>query len=247
MKISNLSVDSRILKRKLFEITGFEEDWFSFSKHEPAWIGKYDPDYLQIRIDSKDLDIINYFEDHGFRFAEFKVYRRLATTYDQISSAMLYPYIAELVSDKHQLAKILKIAENSIFEDRFSMDHHFPHELSKQRNLSFIKRSFNNKGEFLLEYLNEQTGQLAGFQSGRFLNSEDVILHLNGIAPGLEVAKYRELFDHLLFNWLKFNKVKFIYAVSSGLNMKEMNLAFNRQGYSIESTSVVLRKIYRDD
>ncbi|MCX6304764.1 MAG: hypothetical protein NT040_07340 [Bacteroidetes bacterium] len=247
MKIAKLAVDSKILKRRLFEIIDFDNDWISFEKQEPELINSKDPHYIQIRIESKNLDIINYFEDHGFRFAEFKIYRRLSTNNDLISSAVLYPFSVRSVTEKKKLNDVLKIAATASFEDRFSMDHHFSEALSKERNLSFIKRSFNRDDEFLLEYFNQQNDRTVGFQTGKFISRSEVMLHLNGVSSDLDGMNYRELFDHLLYNWLKTNKIKFIYAVSSGLNMNEMNLAINRQGYTIESTSVILRKIYRND
>jgi hypothetical protein len=247
MKIVKLTVDSKILKRRLFEIIDFDDDWLSFESSERQFITSNDPHYLQIRIESKNLDIINFFEDQGFRFAEFKIYRKLSIDSDMISNAVLYPFSACAITEKKKLDEVLKIARTSSFEDRFTMDHHFPESLSKERNISFIRRSFTRENEFVLEYFNQQDGRTVGFQTGKFINRSEVLLHLNGVCKGLDEKNYRELFDNLLYNWIKSTQVKFVYAVSSGLNMNEMNLAFTRQGYMIESTSVILRKTYRND
>ncbi|MEI6681682.1 MAG: hypothetical protein WCO44_03590 [Bacteroidota bacterium] len=247
MKFNNLPIDSKILNRRLFELVGFTDDWLQFESKESDFIALKTPHYLQIKIDSKDLDLINFFEDHGFRFAEFKIYRKLDTTSDLISNAVLYPFSSGEVTDRKRFSEVLKIAESSTFEDRFTMDHHFSETASRERNLSFIKRSYQRKDEFLLEYFNQQNNRIAGFQTGKFITRSEVLLHLNGIEKGLDEQNYRERFDSLLYNWLKNMKVKFVHAVSSGLNMNEMNLALTRQGYTIESTSVILRKIYRND
>ena len=247
MKIRRLSIDSKILKRNIYELTDFEDEISEFTRFETSYRKNQDPYYVQICIDLNKLDIIHFFEDHGFRFIEMKIFKKLFLDDQLQNTASIYPYIAKEIAERSDLNKILKLFDKVVFEDRFTMDSQLDPELAILRNRAFIKKSFSSQDEFLLAFLNSVDQGFLGFQSGKFLNRDTVLLYLNGLNSQINENHFREISNSLLYNWLKIKKIRTVYALSSGVDLKELNLSFTREGYEIDSTKVILRKIYSCD
>jgi len=244
VEIKKLEIDSSVLNEEIFEIVDFQNSYKDFANRESKFINNKRPDYIQISINSIDINIIHYFENIGFRFIEFKIFRRLKLGDTIISSSYLYPFESKIISNKKDINKVIAICQNAMFDDRFSQDTHYPHEISLKRIIAFINKSFSKKDEFLLAYFNATTQEIIGFQTGRFFNINHVILYINSIILGLDSAKYREICDYLLLNWLKENKIQIIDAYSTGSNLSELNITIKNQGFEINSANVILRKLY---
>lgn len=247
MKIRRLSIDSKILKRNIYELIDFEGEISKFDQLEDSYRKNQAPYYIQICIDISKLDIIHFFEEHGFLFIELKILKKLILDDQLQNTSSTYPYVVKDTTEKSDLNKILLMMRNVMFEDRFSLDSQFDPELAILRNRAFIKKSFSSKDEFLLAFLNSVDQGFLGFQSGKFLNRDTVLLYLNGLNSQINENHFREISNSLLYNWLKIKKIKTVYALSSGVDLKELNLSFSREGYEIDSTKVILRKIYSSD
>jgi len=244
VKIKKLDVDSSVLKENIFEIIDFEKNYKDFVIKEPDFIKDKHPDYIQISIDSSKINLIHFFENLGFRFSEFKIFRSMKLDNILISKSYLYPFDCKIISNTKELKQVLSICLDSRFDDRYSNDDHYLHEISLKRINAFIKKSFQKKDEFLIAYFNSSTDEIIGFQTGKFISPNHVILYMNSIISGLDEIKYREICDHLLLNWLKQEKVNIIDAYSTGSNLSELNITVKNQGFEIHSANVVLRKLY---
>jgi hypothetical protein len=247
MKILRLSIDSKILKRNIYELIDFESEISKFTRFEDSYRNNQNPYYVQICIDVRELDTIHFFEEHGFRFIELKIFKTLILDDQLRNTRSIYPFIAKEITEKSDFSKILHLLNKVVFEDRFSLDNQFDPELAILRNRAFLKRSFSSQNEFLLAFLNSVDQAIIGFQSGKFLDKDTVLLYLNGLASGLNENHYREISDTLLYNWLKIKKIRNVHALSSGVDLKELNLSLTREGYIIDSNKVILRKIYSCD
>jgi len=242
MKLLKLHLDSSILNKRMFKLVDFEKDWIGYGSFEAKACEKYLPDYVQISINSLDTEIIHHFEGQGYRFSEFRINRKLNLQSNNISDSYLFPYSINQVANNNQLKTVLEIAKEVHFDDRFSSDYSMSEMTPIKRNLTFLKKSYQKKDEFLLFYSNQQSGKILGYQSGKFINEKEVLLFLTGLTVDFESKKYRGLFDLLFYKWLINNHVKHINAVSNGVNLTELNLAFQSQSYEIVSTEIVLRK-----
>ncbi len=242
MKLLELRLDSRIFRKRLFRIEDFDHDWSDYENFEYAVISGKQPDYLELFIKTDRTDIIHFFENHGFRFCEFKIIRQLHFPSSPYFQAHSFPYQTEVVTDQTHLRKVIVAASIIKFEDRFSQGLEIDKFLSTKRNLEFLRKSFRKKEEFLLMFSNSQTQQLMGFQSGRFTNRTDAELFLTGLTEEAMSMNFHEVFIHQVHIWLQEKGVRNVTAVSSSINLQEMNIAFRSNQYEIVETKIGLCK-----
>jgi hypothetical protein len=242
MRLLKQKIDSRLLKLSIFEIIDFEDEYQCFPEFEKTVIGKETPDIIQIKINSTDYRILRFFEDHGFRFSEFKIARSLNLNKTSGFFSNKYPFKCCLINTPLQLNTIIEFAKRKSFDDRFTNNYEIPNDLSLKRNIEFLKKSYKSNDENIIGILNQNNGTIISFQSFRVLNKNSILLYLDGFNPEFEYLK--DKFNSDFHKWFYENGFFIINAFSSGNNIEELNNSINEKGFIINSTFLILEKLY---
>ena len=97
------------------------------------------PKYIYCKLDSTNLSEIHQLEQLGYQFSEFRI-NSLFDTYDtSLSINTLYPYIADIITEKSHLNNAIEILLASKDDDRFSKDPMIGLSFSKDRIVSNLK------------------------------------------------------------------------------------------------------------
>jgi hypothetical protein len=146
--------------------------------------------------------------------------------------------------DDH-LAPAIAIMNQHKDDDRFSIDPLIPRGMAKKRLELYITEAFRNfPAEFILGLINQQTGELIAFKTGRYTTPSHVAYFYTFVKPGVDYKTFSQMLETGVLETLSHHKVTLVSAVSSGLNTRELNESLKDFGYTIDKTSILLRKIY---
>jgi len=243
MKLLKSKIDSALLKVSIYDLIDFENDYTKFNIFEKKVISKRMPDIVEIKIDTSEVEKIKFFEDQGFRFSEFKIFRILNLHEKSWSYTSKYPYNCIKVNSTEKLNEIIKIANYTQFDDRFSNNIQIPKSISLERNIKFLKKSYLKADESIICITNQNTKEIVCYQSFKRLNKNGILLFLDGTIPKYDYMK--ETFFFIYQNWFIEQEYFFIKSFSSGENIKDINSSLKVQGYNIDSTYVILEKKYK--
>ena len=245
MNYKLLEVESRLFGRNIIQLdetTEAEE----FAQQEQKLIIEKNPYYIQHQLDAGDLSGIHAFEEFGFRFIEFRIFRYLQQIDHSISSRYFFPFTVELVGNDIENKKaILAIAAQHSSDDRFTVDPLISNDLAKKRLELYITKSLNSfPKQFVYGLINQQSGELIGFRTGIFAEETLVKYFYYFMKPEYNDPKYTAMLETGVLEALVKRGVIRIEAVTSGLNVREMNDTSLLQSFVVEKTMVVLRKIF---
>jgi hypothetical protein len=245
MKITKLDIESGILGREVYQIEEIK-DGRSFLDLEVSIINEYKPFYIQCMFDAGDLSAIHSMEDAGFRFAEFRLKKLLdINAFQSVSELAYFPYYVTSFRDKVNFKKAQQILKTSSQDDRFSRDPAITDDLSQKRLQGYLKKSFDNEqSEFLYGLFNRNTDELLGFKTIEIKNENQVVIFQTAIDEELDIKKFNYMLDVLIISKLIENGFNNFYAITSGLNLMEMDLHLSTLKYKNISSSVILRKVY---
>ena len=140
---------------------------------------------------------------------------------------------------------ILAIAAQHSSDDRFTRDPLISNDLAKKRLELYITKSLNSHPkQFVYGLYNQQTDELIGFRTGIFAEPGLVKYFYYFMQKEYNDAKYISMLETGVLEALVARKVNRIEAVSSGLNVPEMNDSSLMQGFVVEKTMVLMRKIF---
>jgi hypothetical protein len=201
---------------------------------------------VQHQLDAGDLTGIHAFEDMGFRFIEFRIFRYLQHIDPSVSSKYFFPFTCELMGNNPANKKaILAIAAQHSSDDRFTRDPLISNDLAKKRLELYITKSLNSHPkQFVYGLYNQQTDELIGFRTGIFAEPGLVKYFYYFMQKEYNDAKYISMLETGVLEALVARKVNRIEAVSSGLNVPEMNDSSPMKGFVVEKTMVLMRKIF---
>lgn len=206
-------------------------------KEESPW-------YMNRLCDATDLKTIHAFEDLGFRFIEFRMFRFLRIENMQMGARSFFPY--EMVElGEEDIPRVFEIIRSYSSDDRFSRDPLVPVGVSLKRLELYLKKSITNyRSEFLYGLVNHHTGELAGFRNGEFTTRKTVRYFYSFMAPSHNSQSYSAMLEAAVIDALVKRGVSRVEAITSGLNVEEINEAFSSLGFKVEKTMVLLRKIF---
>ncbi len=243
IEYSVFKVESELFGRKVLEISDqtTPEEYIHGLKN---LIKEENPWYINRLCDATDLPTIHAFEDLGFRFVEFRMFRYLRIENMHLGAHSFFPYqIAEL-SDE-DIPKVIDIINSYISDDRFSRDPLVPAGISLRRLELYLKKSIANyRKEFIYGLVNHHTGELAGFRNGEFMTKNTVRYFYSFMAPSHNNQAYSSMLEAAVIDALVSRGVGRVEAITSGLNVQEINEAFSSLGFKVEKTMVLLRKIF---
>lgn len=224
------------------------ENWDSIEEivnHESELVTQFNPMYVYCAVDSSDIHSIQFLESHGYQFSEFRFRSWLSLTGSTESPNKSYPYEVRLLGDTGDLYICKEIVQTSAPDDRFFNDPCLNREAALHRVKMNLEKSFVGwPNEFILGLYNVQTGKMIGFRSGAFDSEKEVTFYLYGIRTGFDHVKYSELLDNLSIQFLMKRGVRIIHAISSGLNVDELNRLIKHHSFKIERTEVFMRKLF---
>lgn len=245
MRIKKLEIESNILGREVYQVEEIE-DGSSFTSEEPTIISKYHPFYIQCMIDAGDLATIHAMEDAGFRFVEFRLKKMLdVNSFQNIGEYSYFPYYVKTFRDEQNLKKAQQILKSSSPDDRFTRDPIIVDDLSQNRLQGYLQKSFDNSSsEFLYGLFNKNTDELLGFKTIEIINEDQVIFCQTAIKDDLDTKKFTHMLDSLIISQILESGIQSFYAITSGLNLMEMDLHLSVLKYKNVSSTVILRKVY---
>lgn len=245
MRITKLDIESNILGREVYQVEEIE-DGSSFTAEEATIISKYHPYYIQCMLDAGDLETIHAMEDAGFRFVEFRLKKMLdVNSFQSISEYSYYPYYVKRFRDEQNFRKAQQILKSSSPDDRFTRDPIIADDLSQNRLQGYLQKSYDNSSsEFLYGLFNKNTEELLGFKTIEIKNGDQVIFCQTAIKEELDTKKFTHMLDSMVISQLLESGILSFYAITSGLNLMEMDLHLSVLKYKNVSSSVILRKVY---
>ena len=240
-----LEVESRLFNRNIIQLAT-ETDAAEYAQHESKLIAEKTPYYIQHQLDAGDLTGIHAFEDMGFRFIEFRIFRHLENIDPSTSSRYSFPFVCELVGNNAASKKaILAIAAQHSSDDRFTRDPLISNELAKKRLDLYISKSLSSyPRQFVYGLFNSQTEELIGFRTGIFAEPGLVKYFYYFMKQQYNEPTYISMLETGVVEDLIKRRVNRIEAVTSGLNVKEMNDSSLMQGFVVDKTMVLMRKIF---
>jgi len=243
MEYNILKVESELFGRKVVVLDA-ETTPEEYSKGINKLIKDVNPWYMNRLCDATDLPTIHAFEDLGFRFVEFRMFRYLRIENMQMGAHSFFPWQAVELNEE-SLPEIYKIIRSYPSDDRFSRDPLVPAGASLKRLELYLRKSVTNyKSEFLYGLVNHHTGELAGFRNGEFTSKKTVRYFYNFMAPAHNTPAFASMLEAAVIDALVKRGVGNVEAITSGLNVEEINEAFSTLGFKVEKTLVLLRKIF---
>jgi len=243
MKYTVLKVESQLFGRKVLMLDD-ETTPENYHNEIEGLMAKESPWYMNRLCDAGDLATIHAFEDLGFRFVELRMFRYLRIEGMQMGSQSFFPYQLEELNESH-LPAIYEIIRSYPSDDRFSRDPLVPSGTSLKRLERYLKKSVtNSRDEFLYGLVNNHTGELAGFRNGGFNDKKTVRYFYRFMAQSHNNESYAAMLEAAVIDYLVKKGVGRIEAITSGLNVNEINDAFSTLGFRVERTAVLLRKIF---
>lgn len=245
MKAEVLSTESAVLGGTVLQLS----EWKTSSElveAEPQWISEYHPLYVFCKVSSTDLEAVQTLEQAGFGFSEFRIYSQLHLQNDYTGYEAFYPYKLMQLTEKEQLKQAQKLLLKYRPDDRFFHDPLLKQALSRERELRNLDKSFrSHPSEFILGLFNTTTGKLVAFRSGAIRQKRIADYYLSAIATGVDKKHFAEILDHSCIAYLHAKGVSHINAVSTGFNIDELNRLTQKHNFRIQSTEVIMRKVYK--
>jgi hypothetical protein len=240
-----LEVESRLFNRNIIQL-GSETDARDYAQNERNLIEDKNPYYIQHQLDAGDLSGIHAFEDLGFRFIEFRIFRHLEKIDPSTSSRYSFPFVCELIgNDAASKEAILAIAAQHSSDDRFTRDPLISNELAKKRLELYITKSLSSyPKQFVYGLFNQQSQELIGFRTGLFAEPGLVKYFYYFMQQQYNEPTYISMLETGVVEDLIKRRINRIEAVTSGLNVKEMNDSSLMQGFVVDKTMVLMRKIF---
>lgn len=243
MKYSVLKVETKLFGRKVLvlddQITPEE-----YSSGLEKLMKEENPWYMNRLCDATDLTTIHAFESLGFRFVELRMFRYLRIENMQMGAGSFFPYEIVELNEEH-LPEVCEIIASYPSDDRFSRDPLVPGGASLKRLELYLKKAVAMQPtEFLYGLINHHTGELAGFRNGEFTTKKTVRYFYRFMNQTHNTSAYAAMLEAAVIDALVKKGVSRVEAITSGLNVEEMNEAFSSLGFKVESTKVLLRKIF---
>jgi hypothetical protein len=140
---------------------------------------------------------------------------------------------------------ILSIAAQHGSDDRFTRDPLISNELAKKRLELYITKSLASyPKQFVYGLFNQQTSELIGFRTGIVAEPGLAKYFYYFMQKEYNDPKYISMLETGVIEDLLKRKITRIEAVTSGLNVQEMNDSSLLQGFEVDKTMVLLRKIF---
>lgn len=236
-------VESELFGRKVLEISDqtTPEEYVQGIK---KLIKEENPWYMNRLCDASDLFTIHAFEELGFRFVEFRMFRYLRIENMHLGAHAFFPYeIIEL--SEEDIPRVFDIIKSYPSDDRFTRDPLVPAGISLRRLELYLKKSIANyRSEFIYGLVNHHTGELIGFRNGEFTAKDTVRYFYSFMARSYNTLSYAAMLEAAVIDALVSRGVSRVEAVTSGINVQEINEAFSSLGFKVEKTMVLLRKIF---
>ena len=245
MNYKLLEIESRLFSSNIIQL----EEGTSpgdYARDEHILIADKHPYYVQHQLEAGNLKGIHAFEDLGFRFIEFRIFRHLGQIDTSISSRYSYPFVCELVGNNAANKKaILSIAAQHLSDDRFTRDPLISNDVARKRLELYISKSLCSfPRQFVYGLFNQQNKELIGFRTGIFSEPGMVKYFYYFMQKEYNDPKYISMLETGVLEALIKRKVNRVEAISSGLNVQEMNDSSLLQGFEVDKTMVLLRKIF---
>jgi len=244
MNYKILDVESRLFNRNIIQL-GEDTDALDYAHAEHELIRDKNPYYIQHQLNAKDLAGIHAFEELGFRFIEFRIFRYLQVTEYSDHTGNSYPFGCELIGNSSANKKVLlEIAAQHRSDDRFTCDPLISDEMAQKRLQLYIAKSLSSfPRQFVYGLFNTQSKELLGFRTGIFSEQGLVKYFYYFIKKEYNQPNYIAMLEKGVLSALAAKKVTIIESVSSGSNVQEMNDTSLMQRFVVDKTRILLRKL----
>jgi hypothetical protein len=140
---------------------------------------------------------------------------------------------------------ILAISGQHCSDDKFTRDPLISNDIARKRLELYITKSLSSyPRQFVYGLFNSQTEELLGFRTGIFAEPGLVKYFYYFMQQQYNEPTYISMLETGVVEDLIKRRVNRIEAVTSGLNVKEMKDSSLMQGFVVDRTMVVMRKIF---
>jgi hypothetical protein len=244
MKVSVNPIDSAALGRTVVEIADLELS-DDFKAAEKDYVARHKPAYVSCRLPIEEVGTIHQLEQRGFQFVETVL--RLSLNLKKSYDTSPFPYAFERVENEGMLQPVLEIAEATFVDDRFTIDPQIPAGVSGERYKRYVAKSFAAADERLYRLLNVHTSEVVAFKTHRLLSPQEGLFLLGGVKPEYKRTAIPVINEYFELNLLREQGIERMQTHISARNYAVMNLEIKGLGFRVESSFVVLRKLYPAD
>jgi hypothetical protein len=241
MNVSVNLVDSSALGRTVLEITDFKKT-DDLSAAEQDYVARHHPGYVSCRLPIEDVGAIHALEKSGFQFLETVLRLSLALKRSYDTSA--FPYRFERVESEEMLQPVLQIASATFIDDRFSVDPQIPAGVSGDRYRRYVAKSFAAPDERVYRLVSQRTSEIVAFKTHRILSQREGLFLLGGVKTEYKRTAIPAINEYFELNLLREQRIEKMQTHISARNYGVMNLEIKGLGFRVESSFVVLRKLY---
>ncbi len=241
LEYRKLEADSKILGKTVVEVIFKTGESPNYTTTEEEIIKKYNPDYIQLNIQSSEISLVQYFEMHGFRFIDFRLVKVIKID-DNLPNHEDEFSINE-ISNEDEFEQLSRFAKGLTFDDRYSMDPLFDSEKAVRRNVEFVRWSLINQDEFLLSVSSKQGEKILGFFAGKQTSGNSVSQFFLMMDPELS-HEVKKKIQAKFYRYLLNKGINFVNLVTSANNRDELNLSVCQADFTILDTRVILRKLF---
>lgn len=244
MNVKKLEIESSLFGIEVLHL----QDWNSLKElldFDKQLIDSNAYAYVYCFLNSNDVETIQQLENQQFRFSEFRIRTTLHLNKTQFSTTSFYPYQLRLIGDKTELKSAIQLLRKNPPDDRFYHDPSLNKSLSRKRDKLNLEKSFQSYPlEFIYGLFNVQSQKMIAFQSGAIREKCIADYYLYALEPSVDRDHYAEIMDYLCIIHLTERGVAVINSVSTGFNFTEINRLMRKHNFKIQSTEVIMRKLY---
>lgn len=240
-------LDSQAFGRNVLKIN-YPQKVADFEAFERRHIWPQSPFYVYLKIPAESLGLIHYFEDQGFRLAEFQlemVKRLPLKKYDTSMFDSIFQM--ETLGPDQDLEPVLQLADSIFDVDRIFVDPELEVGWARRRYRLYITKSWQSPQERLVVCRDKRDGNLIGFHTHTKRADGSMLHFLGGVAASVQGLGATIGFERMLFNsWIDEGIRKVTTHISLS-NYKIMEAEYKAFDFKAKQSSAVLRKIYDPD
>lgn len=244
MELKLIEIDSKALNNVVARIDNFDIK-LDFKDFEKAYLEKFKPFYVYIKLPINDLRNIHEIEKNGFNFMEVQF--EMEKMIKSVKNIYQDEYVFVEIKTENEVNKIIDMASSIFTDDRISIDPELPKNWSGRRYSAYIKHSFEAENERIFKLVSKKNNEICGFKTFRIETDKRILLLLGGVANKYKNTPLGLINAITEINYLVEQGYKKIITHISARNTPIVNLELSWLNYKVVDTNVILRKVYKEN
>jgi hypothetical protein len=241
MEIKRNELESSFLASEVYELLLPDEfdldNLYTLEEQLPNGAYVFTKNNLDNVLNSEKLGIA------GYTLAEVQISSKIRLFVPEENTKWEQEYECFKVNDELNLSIILEIAKQTLKVDRFSVDSSFSGMNSERRIASYLRKSFLETNEEIWAVKIKKNNEIISFRSHMKLDSDNCRLLLGSVAPKYLNLGVGEISWYFARQVLCKQNYRFASTVISAANKSVLNLEIAGQGFKVQNTKAIFRKI----